>query len=198
MMTLVNGSILIVAGAAVAYGRYRVPSGGSCEVCAIDSDKHKLNLKTPAIPLVFPIILMIITPLITGETNPSAEWVNFAVGEKYYTEIPDERIQTNTFELVNFGEKYDEQFVEINGSILQRRSDGFQIHQYVPLCTCCPPVEVTIWAYFQARPDPQHLFMVENAELGKEELYLFIGEFFYDDVENFGAIILVHIEPLNE
>jgi hypothetical protein len=198
LMTVINGSILIIAGLAVIYGRSKDPSGMSCQICSADLHECKLGYKTTALPLVLPIIILIITPLIAGETDPSNEWVDFAVGERFYDEIPEDRICTNVFELVNFGEKYDEKFVEINGSILQRRSDGFQIHQYVPLCSCCPPVEVTIWAYFQVRPNPQHQYIVENAELGKEELYLFIGHFFYDEAANNGVIVLIHIEPLSE
>ena len=198
LMTLINGSILIASGLAVIHGRSKDPTGMSCQICAADIHECKLGYKTTALPIILPILILILTPLIAGETNPSEDWVNYAVGERYYDEIPEERIQTNVFELINFGEKYNEEFVEINGSILQRRSDGFQIHQYVPLCTCCPPVEVTIWAYFQVRPDPQHQYTVENAELGKDELYLFIGQFFYDEVENNGVIILIHIEPLSE
>ncbi|TFF96430.1 hypothetical protein EU546_01390 [Candidatus Thorarchaeota archaeon] len=194
--SILNSTVLLLSGFAVVIGQYRDPEGRSCSVCAATTTESKLGPRTNALPLVLPIILLIITPMIAVDSAGDDDWVNWVVGEKFFDQIPENRTCTNLFELANFGSKYDGLAVEVNGSILQRRSDGFQLHQYVPLCTCCPPVEVTMWVYFTIQHNPDHDVIVESAELGKEELYLVIGMFFYDEVQNFASILLIHIEPL--
>ena len=198
LMSLINGPILLFAGIAVVVGQYRDPEARTCQVCAATSSESKMGCKMSAIPLILPIILLIITPMIVVDATHSDDWINDVVGEKYFDEIPENRTATNLFELTNFGEKYSGLFVEVNGSILQRRLDGFQMHQYVPLCTCCPPVEVTMWVYFSVDPNPDDLFIVEEAELGKTDLYLVIGQFYFDAEQNFASLLLIHMEPLEE
>ncbi len=136
--------------------------------------------------------------MIVVDATHSDDWINDVVGEKYFDEIPENRTATNLFELTNFGEKYNGLFVEVNGSIIQRRTDGFQMHQYVPLCTCCPPVEVTMWVYFSVDPNPDDVFIVEEAELGMTDLYLVIGQFYFDAEQNLASLLLIHMEPLEE
>ena len=198
LMSIINSMILLLGGIAVVYGLYRDPEATLCSVCAAPPSQSRLSLKTPAIPLVLPIILLIITPMIAVDTTEDADWMNQVVGERVFNEIPDNRTKTNLFQLVNFGNKYDGLNVEVNGSILERRDDGFLLHQYVALCTCCPPIEVTMWVYFPISHNSEYDILVEDATLGKEELYLVIGVFFYDDVQNFASILLIHIEPLTE
>ena len=198
LMSIMNSIILLLSGAAVIIGQYKDPGAALCDVCAATTTESKLGPKTNAIPLVLPIILLVITPMLAVDPAGDQDWINSVVGEKWFENIPDNRTKTNLFELANFGNKYNELVVEVNGSILQRRNDGFQLHQYVPLCTCCPPVEVTMWVYFTVQHNPDHEVIVENAELGKEELYLIIGIFYYDDIQDFASILLIHIEPIPE
>ncbi|MGY5881726.1 MAG: hypothetical protein RTV31_15850 [Candidatus Thorarchaeota archaeon] len=197
IFSAINASILILSGIAVVIGQYRDPEARFCKVCAATSSESKFGPKMNGIPLVLPIILLVITPMIIVDSTNNDDWINDVVGEKFFDEIPENRTKTNLFELANFGAKYNELNVEINGSILQRRTDGFQLHQYVPLCTCCPPIEVTMWVYFTVQHNPNHDVIVESAELGKEEMYIVIGLFFFDDVQNFASILLIHIEPLS-
>ncbi|MGY5876137.1 MAG: hypothetical protein RTU30_10350 [Candidatus Thorarchaeota archaeon] len=197
VMSIVNSIILLFSGIAVVIGQYRDPAAKRCSVCAATVSESRLGPKTNAIPLVLPIILLIVTPMIAVDSSGDDDWVDSVVGEKFFDEIPENRTKTNLFELANFGSKYNELNVEVNGSILQRRSDGFQLHQYVPLCTCCPPVEVTMWVYFTVQHNPNYDVLVENAQLGTDEIYLVIGVFYYNDVQDFASILLVHIEPLD-
>lgn len=196
VMSLINGPILVIAGIAVVWGQYRDPEARTCQVCAATSSESKLGPKMSAFPLVLPIILLIITPMIVVDDFQSEEWINQVVGEIYFDEIPENRLIVNLFELTNFGEKYDGLYIEVNGSIIQRRTDGFQLHQYVPLCTCCPPVEVTIWVYYPVSNDPSNEFIIDEAELGKTDLYTVIGLFRYNAEQNYVSILLIHIEPI--
>lgn len=194
--SVINSFILIFSGIAVVIGQYRDPEARFCQVCAATSSESRFGPRMNAFPVVLPIILLLITPMLVVDSTNNEDWINEIVGEKFFDEIPENRTKTNLFELVNFGGKYNGLYVEVNGSILQRRSDGFQLHQYVPLCTCCPPVEVTMWVYFTIQHNPNHDVIVENAELGKDELYNVIGQFFYDDMQDFASILLISIESL--
>ena len=196
VFSTINSSILIFSGIAVVIGQYRDPEARFCQVCAATSSESRFGPRMNGVPIVLPIILLVITPMIVVDSSNNDDWINELVGERFFDEIPENRTMTNLFELANFGSKYAGLIVEVNGSILQRRTDGFQLHQYVPLCTCCPPVEVTMWVYFTIQHNPNHDVVVENAELGKEEMYTVIGLFFYDDTQNFASILLINIEPL--
>ncbi len=195
-MSIINGIILIVAGLATVEGQFKDPEAKTCQVCAATSAESKLGPKTNALPIILPIILLLITPLIIVDADPSDDWINHVVGERWFDEIPEDRMKVNLFELTNFGEKYDDQYVEVNGSIVQRHTDGFQLHQFVPLCTCCPPVEVTIWVYLPLQHHPSYDVIIDEAELGTTELYLVIGLFFYNAEQDFASILLVHIESI--
>jgi hypothetical protein len=192
----INSTILILSGIAVVIGQYRDPEARFCQVCAATTSESRFGPRMNGVPIVLPIILLVITPLIAVDSNINDDWINEVVGERFFDEIPENRTSTNLFELTNFGSKYEGLNVEVNGSILQRRNDGFQLHQYVPLCTCCPPVEVTMWVYFTVQHNPNHDVIVENAELGKEEMYTVIGLFFFEETQNFASILLIHIEPV--
>ncbi len=196
VFSAINSSILILSGIAVVIGQHRDPEARYCQVCAATSGESRFGPRMNGVPIVLPIILLVITPMIVVDSTNNYDWINGVVGERFFDEIPENRTKTNLFELANFGNKYDGLNVEVNGSILQRRTDGFQLHQYVPLCTCCPPVEVTMWVYFTVQHNPNHDVIVENAELGKEEMYIVIGLFFYDDIQNFASILLINIEPV--
>jgi hypothetical protein len=55
-----------------------------------------------------------------------------------------------------------------------------------------------MWVYFSVDPNPDDVFIVEEAELGMTDLYLVIGQFYFDAEQNLASLLLIHMEPLEE